>query len=187
MLEGSKYRFARVGSTPGGQRQFWTLAQALTSLETELQRLGAVEVHVSTNYSVNRFGGIREDRRPADQGVAVYFELKGKPMVMAQDAHQRAEENLRSLALAIEAMRALERHGGGAMMEKAFTGFTALPPPPDPWQVLGLGNGASADAVQSAWKHKIRAVRMDRPAGDHPLEAEINSARDACLKLLGEK
>jgi hypothetical protein len=50
-------------------------------------------------------------------------------MTMACDRFDNAAANMRSLGLAIEAMRQLERHGGGAMMEKAFSGFVALPPP----------------------------------------------------------
>lgn len=180
----SKYRFARSGVAGVAGRQFWTLAAALKSLEGELTRLGAEEVYVTTDYAVNRFAtGFSDQRRPKDQGVAVYFQLRDRPMVMAQDVHVRAEENLRALALAIEAMRTLERHGGGAMMERAFTGFTALPPPPSPWKILGLGTGASGEAVQAAWKAKIRDIRAQHPGGDHPLEAEVNAARDACLKL----
>jgi hypothetical protein len=38
-------------------------------------------------------------------------------------------ENMRSLALAIEGMRQVERHGGGFMLERAFTCFLAIAPP----------------------------------------------------------
>ena len=48
---------------------------------------------------------------------------------MACDCFGSAAANMRLPGLAIEAMRRLER-GGGAMMERAFSGFAALPPPP---------------------------------------------------------
>jgi hypothetical protein len=180
----SKYRFRRAGQRVGGP-DFWSLDAARKSLEVELQRLGATDVIVSSNYKANSFGTMSESKgRPRDQGIAVYFELDGKPMVMAQDEHARAEENLRSLALAVEAMRQLERHGGGTMRQKAFTGFAALPPPPSCWQILGLGKGASEDAIDAAWRAKIRFFRLEFPAGDHPLEPGLNAARDEALRLV---
>ena len=48
---------------------------------------------------------------------------------MAMDRFTSVAGNLRSLTLAIEAMRQLNRHGGGTMMERAFAGFVAIAPP----------------------------------------------------------
>ena len=64
---------------------------------------------------------------------------------MACDRFDNAAANMRSLGLAIEAMRQLERHGVGTMMERAFTGFVALPAPESPCDVLGLKPIASMD------------------------------------------
>ena len=55
---------------------------------------------------------------------------------MARDAYKTVAGNMRSLTLAIEAMRQLERHGGSTMMERAFQGFAAIAPPDwkKPWR-----------------------------------------------------
>lgn len=110
-------------------------------LQAELRRLGATHVVISTNIPVRQDGLPYADylrRRLDDPGVAVYFKLKGKPLSMARDRYWTPWENLHSLVLAIEAMRSIERHGGSTMMERAFDGFAALPPPDDCWKVLGI-------------------------------------------------
>ena len=105
---------------------------AYDGLIAELQRLGAKNVVVSSNVPTRLDGSMRAnaaDRRYDDPGVAIYFSLKSRATVMAQDAYLGIAENMRSLSLAIDAMRSLERHGGGTMMTRAFDGFAALPPP----------------------------------------------------------
>lgn len=105
---------------------------ARKSIFAELRRLGATGIVLSTNVPLRTDGMPYADaarRRMPDPGVAVYFQLRGKPMSMARDAYLDIAQNLRSLALAIEYLRGLERHGGAIMLERAFAGFTALPPP----------------------------------------------------------
>src|SRR5262245_14954011 len=85
--------------------------------------------HIVLSIDVKHDGNLPIDPRPADAGAAVYFELKGEQLVMAQDHYRSVAINVRSLSLAVEAMRQLERHGGGVMVERAFQGFAALPAP----------------------------------------------------------
>lgn len=106
--------------------------QARKSIFHELHLLGARSIVLSTNLPLRNDGMPYADaarRRMDDPGVAVYFQLKAKPMSMARDAYHDIAQNLRSLALAIEYMRGLERHGGAHMLERVFTGFAQLPPP----------------------------------------------------------
>ncbi len=126
------------------------------------------------------------DREPKDPGVAMYWRetATGTDRVIAIDIYDRAADNLAAIAATIEAMRAIDRHGGATILNRAFTGFTALPPPADCWKELGLGRGASASAIEAAHKGKIRDCRRTHPQGDHPSEAAINAARDACLKAV---
>lgn len=187
-VEEGKYRFRR--SFKSGERRadpFWSFPEARDSLIEELRKLGATEgrIVISSNFRTGRDGfPLAPKSRPDDQGVAVYFQLDNKSMVMAQDRYIRAEENMRSLALAIEALRQLERHGGGAMMERAFTGFTALPPPTTKrewWQVLGVPRDAGRDAILAAHRKLIGDNHPDT-GGSHDAMAEINAARDAGLR-----
>lgn len=161
-----------------------TFAQARDSLYDALRKVDAREVVLSTNFQLNSYGQPRGDRRrPDDEGVAVYFRRKGRHFVMARDAFTRAEENMRSLALALEAMAQLERHGGDLMTERAFTGFAALPPPRSCWEILGVKPGASPAEVRSAWRVRAADAHPD-VGGSNAAMAELNAARDAALKLL---
>jgi hypothetical protein len=112
--------------------------------------------------------------------VAVYFQLSGKPMVMACDMHQRAEENMRSITLAVQAMRQLKRHGGGMMMERAFAGFAALPPPTSCWDVLGVRPNAPRSEVERAFRERAKVAHPDM-GGSAAEMAALNAARDRAL------
>ena len=104
------------------------LMKARKKLCAEMDRLGAKSLVISTNLPLRNDGYPRADAarmRIADPGVAIYFTLKGLQMAMACDRYDAPSANLRSLGLGIEAMRQLERHGGGAMMERAFAAFAA--------------------------------------------------------------
>lgn len=78
--------------------------------------------------------------------------------VMAIDIYYRVRDNIAAVAAALEALRAIERHGGSQVMEKAFTGFDALAAPDtfDPHAVLGLKPGASREDIEA----KFRALSM---------------------------
>jgi len=104
------------------------LAAARDTLLAELQRLGAKKIIISTNIPLRNDGLFRADIGNApDPGVAVYFEHKAKPMCFACDKYGHVRENVRAIALTIEALRGIERWGSSDMMERAFRGFTAIP------------------------------------------------------------
>lgn len=169
-----------------------TFDRARRSLAEELGRLKAVGVVLSSNVPLRVDGqphGGSGDRRYDDPGIAVYFSYKGKPMVMAADRYLSTAGNMRSLALAIEAMRALERHGGGLMMERAFAGFTALPPPAGStpkrpwWEVLKYSADPeereilSAPEVEARWRSMAKKAHPDQ-GGSAEAMAELNQAKD---------
>jgi hypothetical protein len=96
------------------------MGRARDQLLAELRLLGAKGLVVSTNVEL-RLDGLpySETRHIADPGVAVYFTLDGEQLVMARDQFVTVAGNLRTLTLAVEAMRQLERHGGRMMMKRA--------------------------------------------------------------------
>lgn len=162
----------------GGKVYGLTMGRARDQLFDELKRLGAKNIVVSSNVALRNDGlPYATQKQIADPGVAVYFMLKERPMVMARDAYKSVAGNMRSLTLAIEAMRQLERHGGSTMMERAFQGFTAIAPPDwkKPWrEVFG---------VQPGWRGDITALYREKAKNRHPdsggsdtLMAELNVA-----------
>ena len=174
--------------------------RARQSLVDELGRLNARGVVLSSNVPLRLDGQPRANAAGArmdDPGVAVYFTYKGKPMVMAADTYSNVAANLRSLALAIEALRQLERHGGGVMMERAFAGFTALPAPEGSqpkrawWTVLNYSDDPEAradlsvDEIEARFKTLAKRRHPDADGGSNELMAELNEARDDAVRALG--
>lgn len=177
------------GRFRGSRLYSLTVASAAGRLLEELRLLGAKvdDVIVSTNLKT-RLDGIPYSNQPLlgrDPGVAVYFEIKNRKLVMAQDRYQSVEGNLTSLALAVSGMRQIERHGGGSMMERAFTGFVAIAPPnwKKPWrQVFGVKPEWTGD-INALYRQKAKQHHPDQ-GGSHTLMAELNVAyEEAKLEL----
>lgn len=165
-----------------------TLDRARRQLLEELRMLGAQGVVISTNLPLRNDGAPRSDIarfRIGDPGVAIYFLLRKRQMVMARDAYWNVHDNLRSIGHAIAHLRGLERHGGASMMERAFEGFAALPPPERPqarpWrEVLGLEEFtgpafAVLAGAEAAWKHLARTAHPDVGGSDDAM-SQINRA-----------
>lgn len=161
---------------------------AFDDLLNELRLIGGTGVVVSSNAPLRRDGKPYADAMKDDlddPGVAVYWRTKaGQPRVMARDGHPTPAENLRAIGLVIEALRAIERHGGSHMMERAFAGFTALPAPgaAKPWHVvLGVRETATREEIEAAHRALIRKHHPDA-GGSAEQAAEINRARDDALR-----
>lgn len=131
-----------------------TFDAARQQLMEELRRLDATNIVLSTNIPLRRDGMPYASLRPNgdDPGIAVYFMLRGRQMAMARDCYDSIAQNLRSLGMAIEHLRGLDRHGGAPMLERAFAGFAALPPP---------ASGSSESERPINWREEFAPI----PAG----------------------
>jgi hypothetical protein len=108
-------------------------------------------------------------------------------MVMARDQFVSVAGNLRSLTLAISAMRQLERHGGKYMMERAFTGFIAIAPPDwkKSWrEVFGIKPSEQPGDIAQLYREKARNRHPDAGGSDQ-LMAELNVAYQEARQELG--
>jgi hypothetical protein len=187
-------KFNTGGHSYGGGKRSLTVSDAVDRINTELRGLGVRDggFIVSTNLQLRNDGLPRSGQgEPSDPAAAVYWRTPSDKTekVMAIDHYDRVADNLAAIAATLEALRAIERHGGGQILERAFTGFTALPPPmttpapPSCWKILGIGEFADDATIEAAWRGKVRECRSTHPGGDHPREADINSARDVALKI----
>jgi hypothetical protein len=164
-----------------------SVMDALQRILDELQRMGISrdDIIISTNVPVRLDGLPRSDRaEPSDPGAAVYWQKKGKPMrCMAIDRYNRVADNLAAIAATLEAMRAIERHGGATILDRAFTGFAALPERASQnWrEVLGIPDLAQQPTL-SLIEERFRALaQVHHPdkGGDREKFEAIVAARDA--------
>lgn len=172
-------------------RESLTIAQAARRLQDELERMAVNRstIILSTDLRLNIDGSVRSAQaQPRDPGAAVYWKdpYTGQARCMAIDMYTRVEQNIAALAATIDAMRAIERHGGAAILDRAFTGFIALPAPimagmSKPWwEVLGVKADATADQIRAAHKALASHNHSDHGGSDARM-AEINVARDEGL------
>lgn len=91
--------------------------------------------------------------------------------------------DMAAIAASLNALRAIERHGGAQILERAFAGFTALANPDsfDPWEALGLKPGASREAIDAAFRHKSKECHPDAPGGSTEAFQRIERARRMVL------
>jgi hypothetical protein len=151
-------------------------------------RIAEADVVISTNVKTRLDGYPRSDQpEPSDHGAAVYWtDREGRQRVMALDRYDRVADNLAALAATLEALRAIERHGGGQILERAFTGFDALPAPTDWRRVLELDVPAAAldrDTIERAYR-RLAAKRHPDVGGSHNAMAELNAARARALEVI---
>jgi len=159
-----------------------TVSDAVQRLLSELQRMGIGQddVLISTNVELRLDGLPRSDREPRDPGAAVYWNIRGKTRVMAIDKYDRVADNLAAIAATLEAMRAIERHGGAVILDRAFTGFLALPAGASTsWrEILGIRQEqlVNLDIIEQRFR---ALVKVHTPDSDREKFEQIVAAREA--------
>jgi hypothetical protein len=153
-------------------------AQAKREMMEQLARIGAAGVIVSTDQPLNKDGSPSLRYSWGDPGVAVYFKRRGRDVVLACDQYATPHDNMRAIGKTLEAVRGIERWGASDMLDRAFTGFMALPAPEQWWQVLGLTEKASITEIDAAYRALARKAHPDA-GGSDAMMARLNAARDA--------
>lgn len=163
-----------------------THGAAVHGLIRELKLLGCPDwnVIISTNLPLRRDGLPYAGMKPAngDTGAAVYFCLgsgdKERRMVLACDRWDRVEDNIHAIEMTVGAMRGMDRWGCSDMLNRAFTGFTALPAPEDKtfwWQVLECAANADAEIVERRYRELAFKCHPDH-GGSVESMAKLNRA-----------
>lgn len=169
-----------------------TIAEALQRVIGEFRAMGIRDwnIIVSTNVEITRSGYPRSGaREPLDPGAAVYFRdsrVDGHPQrCIATDRYDRVADNLAAIAATVEAMRAIERHGGAEILDRAFTGFVALPAPARHWRdVLGVSPDAGrTHAEAAAYKRARSAAHPDNDGTPEAFDEVQRAYEQACMEL----
>lgn len=150
--------------------------------------MGGTHVIVSTNLPLFRDGyPLASAMEPKDSGVAVYFQLKGKPIAFACDRYLYVYENIQAIAKTIEALRGIERWGASDMMERAFVGFKALTDgPSEDWrEVLGFERFevVTKKMIDSRHRELVKQHHPDMGGDRHAFE-RVMRARERALDEL---
>lgn len=182
----SAQRYSNFGSKKGSSTRVTdiTVAEATQRVLAVLGRMGIdrQDVVISTNLALRLDGLPRSGQAaPRDAGAAVYWQTKkGERRVMAIDQYYRVEENLAAIAATLDAMRAIERHGGAQILDRAFTGFTALPAPAlrRTWrEVMTFGESTpTRDQLRRRYRELASVRHPDRAGGSDAARSELNVA-----------
>lgn len=174
----------RVRARFNKNRQEVSIAEGTGRVLKALDLLGVRDwnIIISSNLLLRNDGLPRSGQpAPVDPGVAVYWRKTDKDLhkVMAIDQYDRVADNLAAIAATLEAMRAIERYGGAQILDRAFTGFLALPAPKDwrEWRaILQLDGNLTLEMAERHYK-KLRLVyHPDKPTGSHEQMTELNRA-----------
>lgn len=159
-------------------------------LQYELSRMGAKEIIVSTNLRLRADGLPYVDelnRKIDDSGVVVYFKHKGVQTSLCCDQYLKVWENIYALAKGIEALRGIERWGISDFLNRAFTGFTALPESKiETWyEVLNISKTATIDEIKSSYRALAKVHHPDMGGTEFQFN-RITSAYGEALKYNGQ-
>lgn len=174
-----------VGGSGGERKRRVEISDGVNRVYQQLGAFGVRErdVIISSMLRIRLDGQPYRDQPVGglDPGVAVYWKHRGTEKCMAIDRYTRLADNLAAIAATLEAMRAIDRHGGAEILDRAFTGFAALSAPEQPFQVLGVGANASREEVERAYRLLASEHHPDK-GGDEAQMARINRARDALME-----
>lgn len=138
--------------TPAEQRRSRSTFKAswpstLGLLNTELINLGAEAVIIEADFAESdiRLDGLprANARQPAFPGIRISFGSKLGRLAYQTDTCEFWQHNVRSIALGLESLRAVDRYGITAHAEQ-YTGFKALPSAATPGPDLSTVEGALA-------------------------------------------
>lgn len=116
--------------------------------------------------------------------VHVTYKLRGKPVFLRYDKQNTANDNLRAIFLAIQDMRMLEVREVGELVESHYKqlgsgdGQTAVAPIiTDPWELLGVKQGAEMSIVKAVYKTLAIKYHPDNKfSGNVEMFKRVNAA-----------
>lgn len=156
----------------------------------ELEQIGIAyeDIIISSNVLPRMDNRPRSGQKePNYVGVAVYWKNdKGEWQCMALDSYDRVADNLAAIAATLESFRAIKRHGGASILNRAFKGFVALPEPSQCrwWWVLDVAETASLEDVEQSYKRLRSRAHPDNGGNDEWFNA-VETAWQQYKKIRG--
>jgi hypothetical protein len=175
--------------TPVAQRRSrWAFkaswSDTLDLLERELQYIGARDVILEADFREQdlRMDGMPRSnaRQPVDPAVRIAFESKHGSLVYSADTCEFWQHNVRSIALGLQALRAVDRYGISRRAEQ-YRGYRQIGGSPAIVPDAPLDPPAAALAVaRAAYPYSsgpAQAIAAGILAGDQDLEVVARRAR----------
>ena len=130
------FTFRPIDTWPGDQTRTpqrsrfgasWSSTDDLLERELAMLKARNVVIQLALDESDIRIDGKpRANARPRHQGVILAFDSRYGPLKYATDTFDRWQDNLRAIALGLEALRKVDRYGITKRGEQ-YTGWKALP------------------------------------------------------------
>ena len=171
-------------------------SKTLYLLERELWHVGAKQVvlQMALQPSDIRLDGMpRVNAKPSHPGVILSFQTKRGPLSFPCDTYDRYEDNLRAIALSLEALRSVDRYGITGNGEQ-YRGWERLPPPEthEGWTayqaqefiggIVAVWDWSSREAAERAIREAEKATHPDIQGGDAEKFKLVQHARVTILK-----
>lgn len=102
----------------------------------------------------------------------------GNEVRLTMRNHAWAEDNIRVLFLAADAMRLNEARGIGAVMAEAYLQLAAPSAQTDPYQLLGVRPDAAMQDIEDMFRIKARRAHPDVEGGNNEAMKELNDAME---------
>lgn len=174
-----------------------TWSETLRLLRRELAHLDAANVVIQADFHerdlrIDGTGPRADARQPLHPGVRVAFDSRHGPLTYATDSCEFWQHNVRSIALGLEALRAVDRYGVTKSGEQ-YRGWAQLGPgtgaPPSGMtrdrasDLIRRHAGACEDAeltnvnvTPRMWKQARANTHPDRTGGNSKLFLELEQA-----------
>jgi hypothetical protein len=166
-----------------------SIAGATRFVLQELQRMGIPDFRVIISSDLRlRMDGLPYSNQssPDDPGVAVWWSDENSHRVIALDKYCRIADNLHAVGKTIEALRGIERWGGGEILQRTFTGFLALPSStgtPRTWRDVLDYHGDNIEYAEAAFLKARSASHPDKGGSDQAFVAVQQAWEQAQTEL----
>lgn len=198
-------RFVPIDKWPGEKRKYYsrpdapfrvTYDKTLTLLERELRHLRATRIVIQGYFRADQIrndGWPRSSARPSEPGVILGFSGKSGDLSYPCDTYKKYEDNIRAIALSLEALRTVDRYGVTRNNEQ-YKGWAKLPPAPevmkyeDAVHFIALHSGiipSTQDRLKDAFRAAARKLHPDSSDGNHGQFIMLGNAKEVIEKAEG--